>query len=59
MVPLFPLTAARTQCHDKNILPAEMGGQSEHTSIPWRAAAGKEVEAAVQEESARGGAHGT
>lgn len=58
MVPLFSLTAPRTKCRSEDILPAEMGSQGEHTSIPWRAVAGEEVEAAIQEEFARGSAHG-
>lgn len=37
MVPLFPFTAPHTQYRDENVLPAEMGGQGGHASIPWRA----------------------
>lgn len=59
MVVILHLTATGAQCDNKNILPAEMGGESKHTSIPRRAPAREEVEAAVQEEFARGGAHGT
>jgi hypothetical protein len=58
MVPLFSVTAPRTQCRRQNILPAEMGGQGQFTSVPWRAHPGEEVEAAIQEEFARGGPHG-
>ena len=59
LVALLSLTATGAECNDKDIFPAEMGGQGEHTSISWRTIAGEEVEAAVQEELACGGAHGT
>jgi hypothetical protein len=58
MVPLFALTAPRTQCRGQDILPAEMGGQGQFTSIPRRAHPREEVEAAIQEEFARRGAYG-
>lgn len=58
MVAVRHLTAEAAQHQDNDILPAEMGRQGKHTSLPRRADTGEEVEAPVQAEPARRRAHG-